>query len=150
MHANANKQPPVAYVLNRIDIDPITECWRWTRCLNQNGYGNMTRRQKKFLAHIFSFEAFIGPVPDGRELDHLCRNPKCCNPEHLEPVTHAVNMRRGNGGAKQRAQTHCKRGHEFTPENTYINATSGSRQCRACTAAWHKDAKARKNILLTT
>jgi hypothetical protein len=84
-------------------------------------------------AHRVVYEALVGPVPEGLELDHTCDNPPCCNPGHLEPVTHAENMRRGkrNGAVVNRAKTHCKHGHEFTPANTYTQ-TKGGRGCREC------------------
>lgn len=97
-------------------------CWNWTGRLDAWGYGRLGRRG----AHRASYIERVGPIPEGLVLDHLCNNPRCINPDHLEPVTDAENHRR-----KAERQTHCKHGHEFTPENTYI-APSGSRHCRAC------------------
>ena len=96
-------------------------------------------------AHRFIYEAFVGPIGEGLELDHLCRNRGCVNPWHLEPVTNAVNQRRGNGpsGLNYR-KTHCKRGHAFTKENTIHgwNGDHPSRSCRVCrdarVKAWSK------------
>lgn len=88
----------------------------------------------------------VGPIPEGLSLDHLCRHPWCVNPAHLDPVEHAENVRRGASGIKAMAraalQTHCKHGHEFTPENTRISA-QGSRVCRACQNQWQKEYYAR-------
>jgi hypothetical protein len=85
-----------------------------------------------------------GPVQSGLELDHLCRNRACCNPQHLEPVHHRENIRRGEwheaGARMQRAKTHCPHGHEYTPENTYL-IPSGGRACRMCKKAdWRRKA----------
>jgi hypothetical protein len=96
-------------------------CWIWKGFVRK-GYGQYSGTH----AHRVSFQFYCGPIPPGLELDHLCRNPLCVNPDHLEPVTRAENMRR-----RSVAQTHCKHGHEFTPENTYM-MPSGGRQCRAC------------------
>lgn len=71
-----------------------TGCWLWTGCRDANGYG-VVRGTKKTYAHRFFFEASNGPIADGLELDHLCGNRACCNPNHLEPVPHAINVRRG-------------------------------------------------------
>jgi hypothetical protein len=87
----------------------------------------MTREGKKVLVHRWFYEQANGPIPDGLELDHLCRNPRCCNPAHLEAVTHAENMARG----KAAQQTHCIQGHPFDEANTYYRR-SGTRDCRAC------------------
>jgi HNH endonuclease len=119
-------------------INPLTRyiaaqngCWLWTGPLDDNGYG----RHGAPLAHRVIYELKIGPVPDGTELDHLCRNPRCVNPEHLEPVTHAENVRRGIAGqvngARQSALQICKRGHEFNEENTGVDYR-GHRFCRKC------------------
>ena len=75
---------------------------------------------------------FVGPLPDGLVLDHLCRNRACVNPEHLEPVTQSVNLLRGETvNAAASARTHCINGHEFSPVNTRISP-SGRRVCRSC------------------
>lgn len=75
---------------------------------------------------------FVGPIPDGLVIDHLCRNPQCVNPMHLEPVTPEENTRRGIGGWNTRAKTHCPQGHPYSGANLYINPTSGARVCRTC------------------
>lgn len=117
-------------------------CWEWTGGKCGNGYGNMFLRKesdgrtKRIYAHRVSYEHFVGPIPDGLELDHLCRNRGCVNPEHLEPVTRGENLRRIPQEARpphMQPRTHCKRGHEFTPENTGVN--SKGRFCRTCRKA---------------
>ena len=72
-------------------------CWVWKRSLFKNGYGQMRVNGKACYAHIIAYVQFIGAVPEGLELDHLCRNRSCCNPEHLEPVTRQINNLRGEG-----------------------------------------------------
>lgn len=90
-------------------------------------------------AHREAYKAFKGEIPDGLELDHLCRVRNCVNPDHLEPVTRLENARRGIGGLmaglRQRAKTHCPAGHPYAPENTYFRA-NGNRMCVTCNAAW--------------
>jgi HNH endonuclease len=74
-----------------------TPCWVWQRSVQKGrGYGKITVGSKKLFAHRVVWERHKGPIPEGLELDHLCRNPPCVNPDHLEPVTHAINMKRGN------------------------------------------------------
>lgn len=89
-------------------------CWEWTGAVDLNGYGVVYGNGRMRKAHRVLYEKANGTVPHGLELDHLCRNRKCVNPDHLEPVTHRENILRGVGTAASRArQTHCKHGHEF-------------------------------------
>lgn len=133
-------RPAEERFLEKIEIAP-TGCWIWTAATNRHGYGmfnpgRSTGRRWR-AAHIWAYEHFIGTVPDGLELDHLCRNPRCANPNHLEPVSHAVNIRRGITVQRNRerfaAQTHCKNGHPFSGENLLMSG--GIRICRTCKRA---------------
>lgn len=112
-------------------------CWEWTRALNSKGYGSFGYAGKVQSTHRLAYELLIGPIPDGLHLDHLCRNRKCCNPDHLEPVTQQVNTLRGVGFAATNAtKTHCGKGHEYTEANTYVDKR-GSRSCKACRKGSH-------------
>lgn len=103
-------------------------CWLWQGAKNNEGYGTFWVAPHVVAPHRFAYELLVGAVPDGLELDHLCRVVSCVNPDHLEAVTHAENMRR----AKVATRSHrCKRGHEFTSENTYVKP-DGTRCCRIC------------------
>ncbi len=115
-------------------VTPTGFCWEWDgRKQKKTGHGRyQVSREKSVAAHRHSYETLVGPIPDGLTLDHLCRNPPCVNPDHLDPVTNAVNVLRGFGiTAMQKRQTHCKHNHEFTAENTYTTKR-GIRQCREC------------------
>ena len=91
---------------------------------------------KHFLAHRMIYELLVGPIPDGLEIDHLCRNRGCVNPGHMEPVTHRENLMRGDTvAAANPAKTHCIRGHPYDDENTYRYGSH--RYCRACNKASH-------------
>ena len=109
-------------------------CWNWTAARFKSGYGAFRiggRDGATVYAHRFSYELLAGPIPEGLPIDHLCRNVRCVNPDHLEPVTQAENTRRADGGGYNRRKTHCPRGHEYNDANTYVGK-SGSRFCRAC------------------
>ena len=103
-------------------------CWIWTGAKSK-GYGLFRVNNKTNRAHRLSYELFKADIPQGMELDHLCRNPSCVNPEHLEPVTHKVNMLRGEGFASLNAKkTHCSKGHRFTGKRD----KQGQRICPTC------------------
>lgn len=114
----------------RVEDEP-GGCWIWPGSKSV-GYGLVLWRGKMKGTHVICYEHFVGPIPEGLELDHLCRHTDCCNPDHLEPVTGRVNTLRGVGPTAINARkTHCVNGHEFTEENTYLRPTGG-RMCKAC------------------
>lgn len=117
-------------------VDKSGDCWIWKANDKTSRYGRFETRgqhgRRKVAAHRIAWELLRGLVPDGMELDHLCRNTRCVNPDHLEPVTHRVNVLRGEGiCARRLRRTHCPHGHELTPENIRPSR-AGGRLCLAC------------------
>lgn len=119
-------------------VDASGDCWEWTAG-KVRGYGHftLTRPHQMMLAHRFAWELLVGPIPEGLTLDHLCRNPVCVNPDHLEPVTLQENTRRA-----YRLRHHCKQGHRYTPETTVIQ--QGRRVCRICRDRMFRESNARR------
>lgn len=107
-------------------------CWVWQRHKDVWGYGRTSIGPDKARgAHRASFMAFIGPIPEGMTVDHLCFNPPCVNPDHLRLLPPLENARNQPAALK----THCAHGHEFTPENTRLQRRPGGtawRSCRTC------------------
>lgn len=112
----------------------VAACWLWLGGLNQGRYGLNS-------PHRRAYEVLVGPIPTGLTIDHLCFEPRCCNPGHMEPVTLAENLRR----QRKAFATHCARDHAFDDANTY-RTPAGHRTCRACRNRASNKYKARLRV----
>lgn len=133
---------------DRVDGDPTAlECWLWTGSKDWKGYGRFTTSPapcKSWLAHRLAYWLIRGELISGLQMDHLCRNPGCINPFHLEQVTSRENTLRGQGNSAVNAKkTHCIRGHPFSPENTY--SRSDGRGCFRCRNEVHNPGRYTKS-----
>ena len=117
-------------------------CLAWTGGHTLNGYGQFNGGGRSKLAHRWAYERFVGPIPDGLELDHLCSKRDCVQVDHLEAVTHKVNCRRGQGDQNHATKTQCPQGHPYDLVNT-IRRLNGGRQCRICTNISQKKSRQR-------
>lgn len=126
-----HRRPVVERFLDHVLMHPMGGCWVWTGSTNLHGYGQLnagTTGASPLIAHRWAYENWVGPVPAGLELDHLCRNRRCVFPGHLEPVTHRENILRGSAPAALHARkTHCPRGHAYSGR-----ASDGRRVCGQC------------------
>ncbi len=117
--------------LAKVDKGDGTGCWLWMGGQGTLGYGLFTLYHRNMPAHRWSYEHFVGPIPAGLVIDHLCRTHACVRPDHLEPVTTRENVLRGISPAARYARaTHCIRGHPFDEANTH--RYKGGRICREC------------------
>lgn len=125
-----------------VDHIEVGDCWQWTGRFDQDGYGRFGNRG--LYAHRLVWESLVGLIPPGRQIDHICRNRGCVNPDHLEVVTLQENISRTPPGMKGQhsnhsrgadhlnsQKTHCPYGHPYSPENTACSAR-GTRLCLAC------------------
>lgn len=113
---------------------PATECWLWQWRISDQGYGHLSILRRNWLVHRYMYELLVGPIPEGKELDHLCRVTRCVNPAHLEPVTRSQNeLRKIRPGA-------CHRGHPFNAANTYTTPVQHAcRVCRRMMSRWKRE-----------
>lgn len=108
-------------------------CWLWLGAKTDRGYGTLRRNGKNHRAHRFSYALYVGPIPEGMEIDHLCRVRHCVNPDHLEAVDHRTNMLRSENFTGQNARKDaCPSGHPYDEANTYVVPSTGRRMCRQC------------------
>lgn len=131
---------PLAIILDDISIkrfnanvfpEPMSGCWLWDGYYGHNGYGSFHLNGKQYRAHRVSYTLHRGEIPENKQLDHLCRNRACVNPDHPEPVTRRENILRGSGiTAENLNKTHCKRGHLLTEGN--LRKSQSGRSCLAC------------------
>lgn len=136
-------------------------CWDWTGGRNRvSGYGRVTYRVAPGVfrgeyTHRIAYWLVCGPIPDGKELDHLCRNKACARPSHLEPVTHLVNVRRRIPFLISKTYVRplldeCRRGHPYSGDNVYTVMVKGrlARYCRRCRADWDHERYLRKQAVV--
>lgn len=121
--------------LVKVNVQDKDVCWLWTGPRLQRGYGTFAFRHngvlKCGLAHRLSYEYYVAPIPHGLVIDHLCKNPQCVNPHHLETVTQYENSQRGDSWRWQLKKTHCPHGHAYNKTNTYVYS-NGRRKCKIC------------------
>ena len=128
------------HVYAKISPEPNTGCWIWDGSTADTGYGNIAIRvdgkQVTKLAHRLLYEIEKGPIDKQLEIDHLCRNRWCVNPDHLEPVSRRENVIRGIGpqlaAERNLAKTHCPQGHAFSGDNLYVYKGRKGQECRGC------------------
>ena len=126
------KRPIMERFFDRVCFEPNTGCWLFDGSFSPDGYAYFYVSDKKMkVAHKFLYEREVSPVPEGMELDHLCLVRCCVNPQHLEVVTHAENVRRGQPRNFNRNKTHCRNGHPYSGYNLTITP-SGERTCKTC------------------
>lgn len=116
--------------------EPNSGCWLWIGGTATHGYGRIMVKGRRIGAHRYSYELHKGPIPEGLQIDHLCRTRSCVNPDHLEAVTGRTNVLRGNTVVAENARkTHCSRGHLFSGRNLSLKIQDGrirQRLCKAC------------------
>jgi len=118
-------------IADRIEVG---DCWEWTGARTAAGYGHVSVEGHTQYVHRLVWESLVGPIGSKLETDHLCRNRVCCNPDHIQMVTHAENVRRGMAGKANnwmKAQTHCPQGHLLEDGNLVSNGP-GRKRCRIC------------------
>jgi hypothetical protein len=121
-----------------VEQEPNSGCWLWTGAINGCGYGFISVSGEMHRAHRVAFELCRGAIPEGLQLDHLCRVRRCVNPDHLDPVSQRENVLRGTGiTAANAAKTHCPRGHAYA-DNAYVRPGRTDRECRLCNKERHQ------------
>lgn len=135
MSNGALQRLPIVERLEMLSMaEPNTGCVLYLGTLSSKGYGVLFVQGKRRRAHTVAYELARGPIPPGLEPDHKCRVRSCINDLHLEPVTHKVNLLRGDTvAARNKSRTHCPQEHPYTEENTYVRK-NGRRDCRTCKA----------------
>lgn len=126
----SDRKKLLGWLIDRVKV--IDGCWEWQgKTTRGYAYTRNPFNMKNTRVHRLTYETFRQEIPEGLVIDHLCRNRKCLNPDHLEAVTLVENVMRGESQhAKNARKTHCKHGHEFTTENIY--SWRGKRMCREC------------------
>lgn len=139
-------------LIKRRTIRTENNCWNWLGGKDKNGYGLTKFNKKTWRVHRLSYFDFYGELSSQLVIDHLCKNPICCNPTHLEQVTSRENVvirgKQTNAAAVNSKKTHCKFGHEFIKPN-YVVTKYGFRRCKICEKRWISKFRSTKNGTLT-
>ena len=129
-------------------VDATGDCWEWTATRDKDGYGKFregSTGSRNVMAHRWAWEALVGPIPSGMEVDHMCYHRCCVNPDHLRIVTQMENIqgRRFSAAQAESLKTECPKGHPYTPENTILRPKRKpgqfGRVCRICYNSWQRD-----------
>jgi hypothetical protein len=139
---------PLERFWSTVDKDGSGDCWLWNGVVSSTGYGVFSLHEERVYAHRYAYEASVGPIPEGKELDHLCRVRRCVNPSHLEPVSRLVNILRGESRqAICRRTGRCSKGHLLEGANAYtIPTRPNSIICRTCKIEANRRYNARKRL----
>jgi hypothetical protein len=132
-----------ARFMSLVEVDAETNCWNWVGCKTKGGYGASALNGIKMVAHRAMWRLLRGELPDGLDLDHLCRNRSCINPDHLEPVTRSENLKRGFEARG------CKNGHSYNDRDfDLVKRSDGSveRRCKICHRERNRRAKHNRRL----
>lgn len=128
-------------MLSSVSMVPEVGCWMWMNSLTANGYGCARENGATVYAHRLSYELFVGPIPSGLQIDHLCRHRWCVNPDHMEPVTQQRNLARGfSPPAINARKDRCSSGHDYTRDSR------GYRVCQTCQLAYSRNYEKTKRV----
>jgi HNH endonuclease len=146
VHREHQRRPLSERLMGR--VQKTESCWLWTGTRNPKGYGRIKVNEGRKLipVHRAAYETFVGPIPDGLTIDHLCKQRNCVNPAHLEAVPFKENVLRGSGPAALNARkTHCNRGHLLIPEN--LCGRSDRRECKLCQKIHQRKNNAKRSAI---
>lgn len=118
-------------------------CWIWQGSVDSRGYGQLKSQGITWRAHRFFYVSLVNKIPPNYQIDHLCKNKLCVNPEHLEPVTQFENMKRSGVWEKNKGRSHCPKGHEYTPENI---ANTKRLTCLQCKREYNREYMKKKRL----
>lgn len=132
---------------SKVEVREVDECWEWLASKNK-GYGQFQSQRRPLPAHRVAYQLTFRNLDPDLVIDHLCGNPGCCNPHHMEQVSRFENVRRGSALGWRGRRTHCIRGHEFTEENTYW-LRKNTRVCKKCRRMTEQNRRARHTVSAT-